>query len=339
MPVASTVRLRHWYRTLADSFRIEPRRPRLTGISEVLAPRACPVVHLEGFADVPVLHPGLSFYLDLIAQGEGFAFVKRMHGFWDGLQFLRETVPQIDARVSGGARVGARVVRDALSRTDVAVSVEERSGFVNHFRDQFYTELVEDLQAPLAMPGYIEGSAFRGYPNSDACPALHPVDRLREVYHAFHTSGRPAHDAQVWKQAILDGTFWDVAKAISEMPMLLIGPPHLSTLGRHLGQPRFHHVVIPPVGAPLERRPLLERCSELLCNMSRDGRPIAVLYQAGALAYWLIYRLFPLAPHTFHLDLGRCLDVWYPEVVCSQPWFLENRERIIANMRLDHLHN
>lgn len=28
MPVASTVRLRHWYRTLADSLRIEPRSPR-----------------------------------------------------------------------------------------------------------------------------------------------------------------------------------------------------------------------------------------------------------------------------------------------------------------------
>jgi hypothetical protein len=261
-----------------------------------------------------------------------------MHGFWDGLQFLRETVPQIDVRVSGGERVGARIVRECLSRTDVAELLEERSGYLNHFRDHFYTELVEDLQSPLPMLGYIEASAFRGYPNSDANPALHPVDRLREVYHAFHTSGRPAHDAQVWKQAILDGTFWNVVKALRGMPMLLIGPTHLSTLGHHLGQSRFHHIVIPHVGAPLERRDLLDRCSKSLCKISCDGRPTVILYQAGALAFWLIYRLFPVAPHTIHLDLGRCLDVWYPEVVGSQPWFLQNSERIIANMNLHHLY-
>jgi hypothetical protein len=292
-------------------------------------------LRLEGFADVRVLRPGLPFYLDLLQQRHGFAFVKRTHGFWDGLVFLCESAPEIEARVARGESVNAVTVRRVLEDVEVVESAERRSGYSEHFRDQFYTELVEDLQRPLEMASYLEANSFRGYPNSDACPALHPVELLRRAYLSFHTSGRSAHDALVWKQAILDGTFWLVVEAIRNMPVLIIGPPHLATLGKHLGLAEFHHVVIPLAGAPSERRPLLRRCLDTLRHVSGGG-PAVVLYQAGALAFWLIYRLFPIAPQTFHLDLGRCLDVWYPDVVAQQPWFVQNRARIISNLHLGH---
>src|SRR5262249_16720976 len=143
--------------------------------------------------------------------------------------------------------------------------------------------------------------------------ALNPAIRLRDVYRAFHTSGRNAHDALVWKQSIIDGTFSRVLESIRDLSVVLIGPPHLSTLGQHLGLQRFNHVEIPLVGAPGERHTLLERCVEVLRRVSSDGRPPVFFYQAGALAFWLIYRLFPLCPNSFHLDIGRCLDVWFPE--------------------------
>jgi hypothetical protein len=306
-------------------------------LEDALSPPCCPIFHLEGFADVPVLQPGLSFYLDLMRRRKGFAFVKRTHGFWDGLVFLSESVPAVGDRVARGESVASSEVRLALSDAGVVDELEERSGYVNHFRDQFYTELIEDLQAPLGLPAYIEANAFRGYPNSDAFPALHPVAKLREVYRSFQISGRTAHDALVWKQAILDGTLTQVGETLREMPVVLVGPPHLSTLAHHLELRHFQHIVIPAVGAPAERYSLLGRCSQSLRDVS-DRVPAAVLYQAGALAYWLIYRLFPIAPHTIHLDLGRCLDIWYPDVVGRQPWFVQNRERIIPNMRLEHLH-
>jgi hypothetical protein len=308
-------------------------------VPDVLAPTSCPIFHLEGFPDVPVLQPGLPFYLDLLQRREGFAFVKRTHGFWDSLVFLSDSATEIGARVDRGEAVGAAIVRDVLGDVDLVVDVERRSGFVDHFRDQFYTELVEDLQSPLRMPSYIEASSFRGYPNSEIRPALHPVQRLRRVYRSVHTSGRKSHDALVWKQAILDGTFWLVVEAIRDISVVLIGPPHLSTLGQHLGLKDFHHLVIPIVGAPGARRSLLQQGRDTLRRASEGGRPAVVLYQAGALAYWLIYRLFPLASHTFHLDVGRCLDVWYPEVVGQQEWFGQNGEQIIANMRLEHLYH
>jgi hypothetical protein len=286
---------------------------------------------------VTVLQPGFPFYLDLLARGEGFAFVKRTHGFWDGLVYLREAVPEIDARVGRGEPVTSKMVRVALSDANVVEALEQRSRYDEHYRDHFWTELVEDLQNPHREPLYIEANSFRGYPNSPF-PALNPVAELRAVYRSFHTSRRPAHDAQVWKQAILDGTFRQVVEILRGMSVILVGPAHLSALEGHFGLREFRHIVIPLSGAPRERRALLRRCTAVLREAWRGRRPTAVLYQAGALAYWLIYRLFSVAPDAFHLDLGRCLDVWFPEVVGAQPWFVQNGDRIIANMRLEHLY-
>jgi hypothetical protein len=315
----------------------------LGGVAQVFSLVDCPVFQLEGFPDVPVLQPGLQFYLDLLRQRQGFAFVKRTHGFWDGLVFLCDSVPELGDRVARGKKVTAKMVARALNDAAVLDLVEERckvgipggSNFVNHFRGHFYTELVEDLQNPLPLPGYVEANSFEGYPN--AHNSFNACTKLRDVYHSFQTSGRLAHDALVWKQAILDGTFSEVVDAIRDLPVVLVGPPHLSALVQHLSLREFHHVVIPLVGAPGDRHAVLRRCQDVLGNASSPGRPPVVLYQAGALAFWLIYRLFASAHHTIHLDLGRCLDVWCPEVVRAQPWFAVNSQRIIANMHLESL--
>jgi hypothetical protein len=333
-------RLTGWYRSVSGAVRgIARGRQQPVERGEVLAPPSSPIGFLEGFLDVPVLQPGLRFYLDLIERREGFAFVKRTHGFWDGLVFLSDCAPEIGARVNRGEAVEAARVRAALNDVNIVEFTERRSYYVNHFREHFYTELVEDLQRPLAIPAYIEATSFRGYPNSGVPLAYHPVERLRGVHRSFHTSGRKAHDALVWKQAILDGSFSHVVKAIAQMPVLVVGPPHLSSIGHRLGLREFHHIVIPLSGAPRERLSLLGRCTDALKQITKGGRPGVVLCQASALAFWLIYRLFSLRPRSFHLDVGRCLDVWFPEVVGQQPWFVQNREGIIANMQLEHLYS
>jgi hypothetical protein len=335
-----TMRSMRWYRAFTSVVRSQGRPQRIATNGGVLAPRACPVLHLEGFTDLPVMQPGLGFYLELFRRRQAFAFVKRTHGFWDGLGFLCKTVPQLEARVMAGEPVTAAMVREALGDSRVVEAVDLRAdrGYVDFFHDQFCTELVEDLQAPLAMNSYIEATAFRGYPSLDTDPAFHPVDYLRRVHHSFHLTRRVAHDALVWKQAIIDGTFWKVIEAFRDMPVVLVGPPHLSTIGRHLGLRDFHYVAIPLSSAHAHRRSILPRCKEAVERLSAGGRPGIVLYQAGTLAFWLIYRLFPLAPSFFHLDVGRALDVWYPEVVDVQPWFVQNGDRIVANMELGHLH-
>jgi hypothetical protein len=344
MQLIETPRLRDWYRQMADSIRGKPRESLRRPRWDVLTPKDCPVTYLEGFTDLPVLQPGLDFYLGLLRRGVGFSFVKRTHGFWDGLGFLCQSAPEIAARVERGEPIHADMVRQAVSDPVVLetlvrrcqVGVSGGANFVNHFHEHFYTELVEDLQAPLALSTYFEANSFEGFPHGHN--ALNPVDWLRRVYHSFHTSGRPAHDALVWKQSIIDGTFREVVEAIRDLPVMLVGPPHLSDIGVHLGLRDLRHIVIPLVGAPLERSSLLKQCSETLRRLTRGRGPATILYQAGALSFWLIYRLFPRAPRTFHLDVGRCLDVWYPDVGGRQPWFLDNREEIIANMNLNSIY-
>ena len=142
MQTAVKSRMRGWYRTMASMVKVSaPPGPRQTG--HVLAPDSCPIFHLEGFSNVPVL----SFYLDLLRRHQGFAFVKRTHGFWDGLVYLCDVVPEIEARVTRGETIEARFIRELFNDDAVVKAVEQRSGFTSHFHDHFYSELVEDLQA------------------------------------------------------------------------------------------------------------------------------------------------------------------------------------------------
>src|SRR5262245_25318729 len=104
-------RLRGWYRALTGTLRGGSGDLRPVEAWDVLTPTDCPRFHLEGLPDVPVVQPGLPFYLDLLDRRVGFAFVKRTHGFWDGLVFLCESAPEIQARVDRGEPVSAALVR------------------------------------------------------------------------------------------------------------------------------------------------------------------------------------------------------------------------------------
>jgi hypothetical protein len=53
---------------------------------------------------------------------------------------------------------------------------------------------------------------------------------LREVYPATAPPGRLYHDAPVWKQAFIGGSFLQVVEAIEGWPVFLVGPPHLAKL-------------------------------------------------------------------------------------------------------------
>src|SRR5262249_39376744 len=161
VPVQSlmTPRLRSWYRAVTGRRREESGGARSVRVEDVLAPISCPIFHLEGFPDVPVLQPGLEFYLERLKRREGFAFVKRTHGFWDALVFISKSAPDIGARVARGEPVKHAVVRAAINDPGVLKSLEERAlvgvscgaNFKNHFNDHFYTELIEDLQSPLEL--------------------------------------------------------------------------------------------------------------------------------------------------------------------------------------------
>jgi hypothetical protein len=76
---------------------------------------------------VPVLQPGLGFYLERLERRDGFAFVKRTHGFWDALVFISKSAPEIAARVARGEPVSPGIVRAAIDDPGVLKDLEERA--------------------------------------------------------------------------------------------------------------------------------------------------------------------------------------------------------------------
>lgn len=310
------------------------------------------VLKLEGFDDVTVIQPGIHFYVDLIRRREYFTFLKRTHGFWDVLIDLYEVCPEVIEALRSPSRQPARgvggLIRRLLSRMspapmdhdwelpdEVIEKLESLRSYKNFWRGRFANEVVRDLQTPHRHRYYFEANSFRGYSNSDKKPALHPVDQLRDVYHIFHTSNRIFHDGLVWKDAVFSGELYDVFDAIRDLEIIMVGPSHLENLGELLGLDRFHHVPIHATEATTDREELLKQCLQLAHTLAR---PKAFLFQAGALAYWIIYRMFPQVNKSFLLDFGRALDVWYPNVISTQDWFRDNRELIITRMHLEEFY-
>jgi hypothetical protein len=309
-----------------------------------MADAAFPTAQLEGYADVTVVRPGIDWYVARLREGRPFAFVKRTHGFWDRVVDLADFHAPFGAlcdearRRDDDAFPSAREIEDAL-RLDPATQkrLDERKRFKGFWEGRFAIELLAELRAPHADPRWLEGNAFRGYSRSDEKPALHDVGRLREVFLALRSRRLAYHDALVFKDGIVDGGFLRVLDAVRPMRSVLVGPPHLARFAALAGLPRMEHLEIHPTAAIRDREKILKACLKVVRRRAA-GEPLALVLQAGSLSWWLMYRLFPEAPDVYFLDVGRTLDVWFPEIVTDQPWFRIDRDAIVRNMGLARLY-
>lgn len=295
---------------------------------------------LEGISDIKLSRPGIEFYVRRIVQGQPFAFVKRTHGIWDNLAMLLERAgihgskPETPADTDRIHRAMKKMAEEQVSR--------KRQLWVYHFLN----DLLEDLQNVVSGGAFYEAISFRGYPRDGphraGADSERTLSELAAAVLAFCNKQPQWHDALVWKEAVLCGTFHRLLESLRQVRVLLIGPAHLNGLGKILEPKAFHHLKIRTVGAIYDREVILKQALRLIKRFVHEARssdlPTVVVFQAGALAHWLIYRLYRRAPGTFYLDLGRVLDIWFPSVVKSQPWFARNRQTIVRNMGLEGIH-
>ena len=300
-------------------------------------------VLLEGFGDLPTLRYPLTWYADRLRAGQPFTFVKRTHAFWDRLLNLCEESKQFaDLMAEAYRRRSADFPPwPALER---AMRIDRRTerhleGLRRYkkFWDRgFVVDLVRELRSPPDAEGWIEAMALRGYTKAVERPAFHEPAPLREILLALAPQTRPWHYALVFKDAAVTGELLTITEAIRPFPVVAVGPAHIGGLGAALGLPRFRHVAIHESEAIADRKKVLKALRAVLSSADHRGEPVVVLLQAGTLAWWLEYRIFPDFPRATMLDLGRTLDLWTPEVIETQPWFKFDREAIVRNMRLPY---
>lgn len=301
---------------------------------------------LEGLDDIKILQPGIRYYTELIRNNNFFAFVKRTHGFWDLLVEIRKLETKHYEESSRSVwlkRLFDRLMRaDAVRRKkalDESLNKLEVEDVVKHlWESTFINDLLHDLQNPHQSNYYFEAISFRGFSNSGGTPektdSRYPIKKLREAVLAYCPNQPKWHDALVWKDAVFSGELKDFFDLLKRTRVIIVGPSHLKTLGGILGYENFHHISIrPPTEGIKYREQTLDSIMELLHKTTDTST--ACIFQAGALAYWLIYRLFSKIPNTFFLDVGRVLDIWYPDIVSKQHWFVKNRELIITKMELE----
>jgi hypothetical protein len=290
--------------------------------------------------EIRIIEPGFDFYLGRVLRREQFVFVKRSHGFWDRLadacDVVPELIPMVEAASSGCGEEERRMMQEQFLSRLSRLSEEEvrrlegRRGYKRYWTDDFVIDLLRAVMHPLRRADYFEAVTLRG---------LHEEARLKMMCRAFMPAYSVFHGANVWKQAAKSGALLGLCDALRSFAVILVGPSHLSPLGEMLQWPRFRHVGIHPTEAVAERETTLAECRRRVAEFSGDVAPVAILFQAGAMSHWLVYRLADDVGSGFLLDMGRALDVWFPEQVQSQPWFSGRREQIVRNMRLERLYS
>ncbi len=305
---------------------------------------------LEGFEEIPVVRPGFSFYAQLLEANRPFAFVKRTHGFWDALVELSVARMRVG---QDSHRLAKRILR-ALTRRigvvgregagldqSVRDELERKSRYKYFWGDHFVDELLDALKALPAAPNYFEAISFRGFSrpgeHERRLDSAHTKYKLRDAVLTYTPRQPRWHDAMVWKDAVTSGELRPLVRCLRGAKVIVVGPPHLSTLGNLTGIADYHHVSIHPTDAIKDRERILRRVRDVI-RLSATATPTVCLFQAGSLAYWLIYRLFTRERDVFLIDIGRVLDVWYPEIVSPQPWFQDCQDRIVKNMELEDLY-
>jgi len=265
---------------------------------------------LEGH-ELRVIRPPIGYFAGRIRDGRRFSFTKINHGHWEKILALRD-----DPSVAGFR------------------ALKERAGI---FLDHGLGEDLDDMLSRLPERGEdfmfgVSHVSYRGQERIDGY-RIDP-DAVVAVIEENLPPGYVPFDGTVWKDASITGEILELYEAVRALPVLAIGPKHLAGLGARLGFDPFAHVATHIDRERARRQRTLGRALKALGRFG--DRPCIVLVQTGSVAPWFVDRLHDRVPSAFLLDMGRALDVWFPEVVTTQPWWRRFHPELQRNLGLDY---
>lgn len=286
-----------------------------------------------------VENPACSTLLAQVDAGRGVAFAKRTHGIWDHLALLMTH----GWRADGWRRCDMMIFKE-IRLTDPSARPERRDYM------RYLNEILDDVRNPTDddrwwrtvsldleyLTRKLTRPAFELRLSSD--PRLNVYWDWRysyaDVFVPLGLSGLRWRYAQTLTAGVRDLSVLELPVIARQFHVVAVAPEKVRDLPRRwtLDEDRFTFVPSPrwpsvrPAGS-LFTDPVLPALQthrmrhELLAQLSAvsSDRPLLYVFELGTCAQWLIHRLFRARPEHAYLDLGRVLELWYPD----HPWPLK----------------
>ena len=280
-----------------------------------------------------VQNPRCETLLEMVAAGGGVAFAKRTHGIWDHLSLLATGGWQAE----NWRRCDQMIFKQEM--TPEPLVTRERLEYIDYLN-----ELLSDVVNPPADPRWLETiSLDLDY----LTKKLHqPAFWLRvgtdprlldywqweysyaDLIQRYGLAEREFHFAQTLTQGVASLALLELPAIARSRHVVVVAPGKVQDLPRRWGLDREHFTFIPSPAWP-DRRPDGSLFSDpvlpalqthrirgdLLASLKavESKRPLLYLLELGTCAQWLIARLFRDRPTASYVDMGRTLELWFPD--------------------------
>ena len=280
-----------------------------------------------------VQNPSCEKLLGKVAAGGGVAMAKRTHGIWDHLSLL----------VTGGWRA------ESWRRCDQMIfkKVMEAEPWVRRERREYMhylNELLEDVVSPPADPRWLEtisldldyltkklrrpGFWLRVGTDPRLIDYWQWQYSYADLIEKYGLGAREFYFAQTLTEGVVSLTLLELPEIARSHHVVVVAPEKARDLARRWRLDSAYVTFIPspawsdhrPNGS-LFSDPVLPALQthrvrhELLGQLRaiESERPLLYLFELGTCAQWLIARLFRERPTASYLDMGRTLELWFPD--------------------------
>lgn len=229
--------------------------------------------------NICIHYPNPKYFIQQLKDKKPFAFPRLTHGFW-----LAVNGQKTDAMCMSG-----------VHGMDV-------QGFIPEILDSLVS--TKDLHNFFLSIGLLDYS-----PNPNTLVTAQASMYTQVLSQAVLGKGLTLYDARMFKSMAISGEIAILPELCAEMHTIAVGSDIFSTLEERWNLPQYTHVEIPLVYAAKSRYEILKQIETVLDRQT--DRPPIILFRAGSLAYWLIYKLRVNYPNVTYLDLGQVFNIWF----------------------------